>query len=155
MLALTRTLFSALAAFALLFAATTQASSTGEQKQIFGEYEVHYMGLTTSFLSEDVAAAVGIKRSRSLGYLSISILHQAKGAPMAIPVTGKVTGTIRNLVGQTRELEFKEIKEQDGIYYITTFNFDDEDMYSFNLKAQPTNHQRAYDVKFSQRFYQE
>lgn len=129
--------------------------SHAEQKQTFGDYEVHYMGLTSSFLSEKVAAAYGIERSRSVGYLSISILHKEKGQSMHLPVAGKVTGTIRNLVGQSRDLSFKEVREQDAVYYISTFKIDDEDMYNLHIKAIPENHKRTYDVKFSQRFFHE
>lgn len=138
-----------------VFSWSAWGASLGEQKQVFGAYEVHYMGLTSSFLKPKVAEAYGIERSRSLGYLSISILHQAKGEPMHLPVAGAVSGTIRNLVGQTRTLEFKEVKEQEAVYYISTFKVDDEDMYSFNLQVQPEQHSRRYDVKFSQRFYHE
>lgn len=145
-------LFSLMAlSLAFLIAQPTMA----EQKQVFGDYEVHYMGLTSSFLKEDVAAAYGIERSRSVGYLSISILHQEKGQPMHLPVAGKVTGTIRNLVGQSRDLTFKEIREQEAVYYISTFKIDNEDMYNLHIKATPENQKRTYDVKFSQRFYHE
>lgn len=138
-----------------VFSSSNLHASSGEQKQVFGDYEIHYMGLTSSFLKEDVAAAVGIQRSRSVGYLSISILHKQPQQALPVPVSGTVTGTIKNLIGQTRELQFKEIKEQDSIYYISTFKFDDEDLYSFHIQSQPENHGRRYDVKFSQRFYYE
>ena len=151
-------LFTALRLLTLIsltLVGTAHASSFGEQKQTFGAYEIHYMGLTSSFLKPEIAAAYQIERSRSVGYLSISILHKAPGAPMPLPVAGNVTGTIRNLVGQSRTLEFKEVKEQEAVYYISTFKIDNEDMYSFQLQAQPENHARSYDVKFSQRFYHE
>lgn len=143
------------ASAALLFAGMVHASSSGEQKQTFGDYEIHYMGLTSSFLKPDVAAAYGIERSRSVGYLSISILHNSADAALPQPVAGSLTGTIKNLVGQTRVLEFKEVREQNSIYYIATFKVDDEDMYTLNLKATPANQSRTFDVKFSQRFYHE
>lgn len=155
MLTLNRILIAFLATIFLSFTNIAAASSTGEQKQVFGEYEVHYIGLTSSFISPDVAAAYGIERSRSVGYLSISILHNPKGANMPTPVAGKVTGTIKNLVGQARNLTFKEVREQDSVYYISTFKFDDEDMYTVELKATPENQKRTFDVKFSQRFYHE
>lgn len=139
----------------LLAAGLTYANSTGEQKQVFGDYEVHYMGLTSSFLTPAVAQAYGIERSRSVGFLSISILHKQKDQPMPIPITGTVKGSIKNLIGQARELTFKEIQETDSVYYISTFKFDDEDMYSLSLTVTPEGQARAFDVKFSQRFYHE
>lgn len=155
MLTINRILFTLLTSLAFVFSSASFASSTGEQKQVFGDYEVHYMGLTSSFLKPEVAAAYGIERSRSIGYLSISILHKDKNQPMHLPVAGKVTGTIKNLIGQSRELSFKEVREQDAVYYISTFKFDDEDMYTLNLKVTPEHQARTLDVKFSQRFYHE
>ena len=54
------------------------SADRGEQKQVFGDYEVHYIGLNSSFLPEDVAEAYDIPRSRSLAYLSISVLKKVK-----------------------------------------------------------------------------
>ena len=120
--------FAQIVAVALvLLSAHAQAADTGEQKKVFGEYEVHYIGLNSSFLPEDAAAAYNIPRSRSLGYLSISILKD-EGGELAVPVSAKLTGTIRNLIGQVRELEFREIKETNAVYYISTFRFDDKDL---------------------------
>lgn len=147
--------FAQIVAVALvLLSAHAQAADTGEQKKVFGEYEVHYIGLNSSFLPEDAAAAYNIPRSRSLGYLSISILKD-EGGELAVPVSTKLTGTIRNLIGQVRELEFREIKETNAVYYISTFRFDDKDMYTIDLKATPEGQPRTFDVTFSQQFYQE
>ncbi|AHK16994.1 MULTISPECIES: DUF4426 domain-containing protein [Thalassolituus] len=147
--------FAQIVAVALvLLSAHAQAADTGEQKKVFGEYEVHYIGLNSSFLPEDAAAAYNIPRSRSLGYLSISILKD-EGGELAVPVSAKLTGTIRNLIGQVRELEFREIKETNAVYYISTFRFDDKDMYTIDLKATPEGQPRTFDVTFSQQFYQE
>lgn len=138
-----------------LMASFALAADRGEQKQVFGDYEVHYIGLNSTFLTPDVAEAYGITRSGSLGYLSISILKNDKNSELPVPVTGKVTGQLRNLIGQSKELEFKEIKETNAVYYISTFRFDDGDMYHINLQATPDGQSRSYDVKFSQRFYKE
>ena len=147
--------FAQIVAVALvLLSAHAQAADTGEQKKVFGEYEVHYIGLNSSFLPEDAAAAYNIPRSRSLGYLSISILKD-EGGELAVPVSAKLTGTIRNLIGQVRELEFREIKETNAVYYISTFRFDDKDMSTIDLKATPEGQPRTFDVTFSQQFYQE
>lgn len=140
---------------ALACSSAALANSRGEQKQVFGDYEVHYIGLTSSFLTPEVAAAYGIDRSRSLGFLSISVLQNQPGQELAVPVRATLTGTIRNLIGQTRTLEFREIKETNAVYYISTFRFDDEDMYTVQLKATPEGQARTFDVKFSQRFYQQ
>lgn len=155
MKALSRSVLSCICLLAVLFSPLSLANSRGEQKQVFGDYEVHYIGLTSSFLTPEVASAYGIDRSRSLGFLSISVLQNQAGQDLAVPVRATITGTIRNLIGQTRTLEFREIKETNAVYYISTFRFDDEDMYTIQLKATPEGQTRTFDVKFSQRFYQQ
>ncbi|WP_430460952.1 DUF4426 domain-containing protein [Thalassolituus sp. LLYu03] len=142
--------------FALFTAVALPAyADRGEQKQVFGDYEVHYIGLNSSFLSPDVAEAYGITRSRSLGFLNISILKKTGQPDVLMSTTGKVTGTMKNLIGQKKEFEFKEIKESDAVYYISTFRFDELDIYKIELKVTPDGQSRTFDVKFDQRFYED
>jgi hypothetical protein len=131
-------------------------SASAEQKLVFGEYEVHYMGLNSSFLTPEVAKIYDIPRSGALGFLNISVLQKTKGSQVPAALDAKVKGSIRNLIGQSRELEFRRVREGQAIYYISTFRFDDGDMYNFDLDVVPSNaKQKNFDVKFSQRFYEE
>lgn len=149
-------LFTFPALFAVLLLGLMSASANAEQKLVFGEYEVHYMGLSSSFLTPEVAKLYDIPRSGSLGFLNIAVLQQSKDGKVPNAVDVQLTGTIRNLIGQARELEFRRISDGKAIYYISTFRFDDGDMYNFDLDAVPSNaKQKNFDVKFSQRFYDE
>ncbi|HBS41417.1 MAG TPA: DUF4426 domain-containing protein [Oceanospirillales bacterium] len=137
-----------------LLSLPVMASDRGEQKQVFGDYEVHYIGLTSNFIDEKTAQAYDIPRSRQLGYLSISVLKTHKNATPT-PVRASVSGTIKNLIGQTRDLELREISETGAVYYITTFPFHEEEVYRIALKVTPEGQTRTYDVNFSQKFYEE
>lgn len=134
-----------------MFSVGIQMSAYAEQKIVFNEYEVHYIGLTSSELNPEVAEIYGIKRSRLLGYLSISVLKKAE--PLPKPVDAEITGKVFNLLGQSRELSFKRIQEAEAYYFISTFDFDDGDMYRFELDAKPLAAAQPLKVKFSQRFY--
>jgi len=125
-----------------------------EQKKVYGDFEVHYIGLTSSELDKEVAKSYGIPRSRALGYLSISVL---KTGISELPVAwnAKMTGEVSNLIGQTRELTFTRIQETNALYFYSTFDFYDSDMYRFHLKVTPEGTKKTLDVKFSQRFYQD
>jgi hypothetical protein len=143
----------AMGAFLLCF---ISIGVNAEQKQIFGEYEVHYMGLSSNFLTPEVAKIYDIPRSGALGFLNISLLQKAKGSQVPAALDAGLKGTIRNLIGQSRKLEFRRVREGQAIYYISTFRFDDGDMYNFDLDIVPANaKQKNFDVKFSQRFYEE
>jgi len=126
--------------------------ASAEQKKVFGEYEVHYIAFTSSELDKDVAKSYGIPRSGSLGYMSISVL---KTGISEMPVAWNATleGTMSNLLGQTRELEFTRIQETGALYFHSTFDFYDQDMYRFHIKVKPDGQKREFDLKFSQKFY--
>jgi len=126
---------------------------SAEQKKVFGEYEVHYIAFTSSELDKGVAKSYGIPRSGSLGYMSISVL---KTGISEMPVAWNATleGTMSNLLGQTRELQFTRIQETGALYFHSTFDFYDQDMYRFHIKVKPDGQKREYDLKFSQKFYQ-
>jgi len=139
----------------MLVTSLAMASQRGEQKQVFGDYEIHYIGLNSTFLTPEVAEAYDITRSGALGYLSVSVLKNEAGSELPTAVPAKLTGQLRNLIGQSKTLEFKQIKERNAVYYVTTFRFDDGDMYNIFLQATPEGQTRTFDVKFSQRFYEE
>lgn len=148
-----RTMATTVFALAALLSLHANADR-GEKKQVFGNYEVHYIGLNSSFLSEEVAQAYDIPRSRSLAYLSISVLKTDEG-DVPVPVSAKLTGQIKNLIGQSREIEFREIKETNAVYYVSTFRFDKNEIYRISLQTTPEGQKRTFDVNFSQQFYQE
>ncbi|MEY8204314.1 MAG: DUF4426 domain-containing protein [Bermanella sp.] len=123
----------------------------GEQKQVFADYEVHYIGLTSTELSPQVAKQYAIKRSRNMGYLSVSILK--KGRTNA--VDAEVSGQMVNLLGQYKTLDFTRIQEGRAIYFISTFKFDEEEVYSFDIDLMAKKPKKALKLKFKQRFYQD
>jgi uncharacterized protein (DUF1684 family) len=139
----------------MLFLSAPAIAGGGEQKQVFGDYEVHYMGLTTTFLTPDVARAYQIERSRSLGFLNIAVIKRTTHQDVGEPVPAVVTGDIKNLIGQSNALQFKEIRETSAVYYVTTLPFDEDEVYRISLKVKPEGSSQTYDVNFSQRFYEE
>lgn len=134
---------------ALMLASFSQA----DQKKVFGDYEVHYIGLTSNFLTPEIAKEYDIPRSRSLGYVSISVLKGDGGEPM--PVDADVSGSFSNLIGQRKSLNFKRVKEGKSIYFIATFRFDEEEEYKFSIEVQPDQEKKTLDLEFKQRFYNE
>jgi len=137
---------------ALIFTMLASFASA-EQKKVFGEYEVHYIAFTSSELDKDVAKIYSIPRSGSLGYMSISVLKTGI-SEMPVAWNAKLEGTMSNLLGQTRELEFTRIQEKGALYFHSTFDFYDQDMYRFHIKVTPDGQKREFDLKFSQKFYQ-
>jgi hypothetical protein len=126
--------------------------SLAEQKKVFGNFEVHYMGLTTSDLDPAVARSYGITRSRNIGYLMISVLKTDE-SEMPVAWNAKLEADMSNLIGQTKKLEFTRIQESNALYFYSTFHFYEANHYRFNIKVTPDGQKRTYDVKFNQKFY--
>ena len=122
-------------------------SSYAENVTKFGDYVVHHTALPTDVLTPKVARAYKIKRSKNRGMLNIVVQHKGKGA------AAKVTGTGTNLNSQLKHLEFREIKEGDVIYYISSFRVTNKEVITFKVNVQPAGSDKTHTVKFRQEFY--
>ncbi|MFN2308234.1 MAG: DUF4426 domain-containing protein [Gammaproteobacteria bacterium] len=131
-----------------LFAVGTRAESA----QDFGDYVVHFNALTTDLLPPKVAAEYKIKRSGNHALLNLVVLRKVLGAP-GQPVAASVSGTAAPLTGVLRELDLREIREPNAIYYIADFPVANEESLTFRLEVRPEGEKEAYKVQFRQQFY--
>jgi len=127
----------------LLLSTTAHA----EQKQTLGEWDVHYMVVNTPFLTPEVAASYGIVRSKFNALVNISVLDSKTGEAQRV----SVTGTARNLLGNSRPLTFKKVEEGEAIYYLAVVPFRDRETFRFELDVQRGNTQQT--LKFQQKMY--
>lgn len=142
-------------AILLTFSALMSANVSAEIKKVFGDYEIHYIVLNSTFLEPKVAQAYDLKRSKNLGYVSISVLKNDKNTDLPKAVNADLSLVMSNLIGQKKTIELKRVEESGAIYYLSNFDFDNEDTYNFYLTATPENHERTYDFRFSQKMYAE
>lgn len=101
-----------------------------ERKQNFGSLDVHYSVFNSSFLQPDIAAAAGLTRSKTGGVLNVAVLQAGKGVP------AKVSGQVKNLLGQTTPLTFKQVLESGAVYYLAEFPLREREMLKFSLSVQ-------------------
>lgn len=114
-----------------------------------GAMNVHYMAISSTFFTPEIAKAYGIKRSRYNGLINISVLDNTqKGNPAK---TVSINGQAKNNLGQFKTLEFKEVKEGDAIYYLAQINYHNEETVHFTLEINDGSAQQT--LKFSQKFY--
>ncbi|WP_373387029.1 DUF4426 domain-containing protein [Pseudomonas alcaligenes] len=114
----------------LVFCLLLALPAVAERKQTFGELDVHYSVFNSSFLQPDVAAAVGLTRSKTVGVLNIAALRGGQGQP------AKVSGSVKNLLGQTSELQFKQVLESGAVYYMAEFPLRQREMLTFSINVQ-------------------
>ena len=146
-----KTLFKALTLLTVMLSATASA----QQAQHFEDYSIHYNALNSSLISPEVAKVYGIRRSDSRALINISVLKNAENQlPMA--VKAKVTASGRNLTGQTRKIEMREINEaDDAIYYIGELSVSNMETFAFTVLVTPEGQNKPFNVKFRQQFYTE
>ncbi|BBP80755.1 MULTISPECIES: DUF4426 domain-containing protein [unclassified Pseudomonas] len=104
--------------------------AAAERKQTFGDLDVHYSAFNSSFLQPDVAAAVGLIRSKTQGVVNIAVLKAGKAS------TAQVSGQVKDLLGKVTPLTFKQVNEGGAIYYLAQFPFSQREMLNFTLTVQ-------------------
>lgn len=114
----------------LVFCLLLALPAVAERKQTFGELDVHYSTFNSSFLQPDIAAAVGLTRSKTIGVLNIAVLKDGKGQP------AKVSGSVKNLLGQTSPLQFKQVLESGAVYYLAEFPLRQREVLTFSINVQ-------------------
>lgn len=128
------------------------ANVIAEQKIEDDNYIVHYSAINTTMLTPEVAKASGITRSRKRGMLNIAVQKKQKSGKIE-GVLAQLNGSVSNLIGQQRTLEFNVITEGSAIYYLAEFFIDDGERLSFSINVQPTPQYRGLKVSFDQTFF--
>ena len=132
---------------ALLFIALCLSlPAIAERKQSFGDLDVHYNAFNSSFLQPEIASAVGLSRSKTQGVVNISVLKTGQ------PTAARVSGEMRNLLGQIHSLRFKQVSEGEAIYYLAQFPIEQQEMLRFSLKIQ-TDGGNTHSLDFNQEFF--
>jgi len=139
-------------AFVILFlvgALLLNTAARAEQKQSFGDYDVHYIIVPTMTLKPEIAEKYGLLRARNRSLVNISILN-ALGQPTSAVVTGIST----NLLGQDQTLVFSDVTEGDAIYYLALLRHANEEYHRVAIDIVLANGDLA-ELRFSQQMYWE
>jgi hypothetical protein len=128
------------------FLSTAQA----EQKQQVGNFDIHYMALSSTFITPAIAKTYGIERSRYTGLVNITVLDRSQEGMPAVAV--EISGLANNLLDARVELKFKEIREGDSIYYIAEVPYRDDQEINFDIAIKHAKKLNTA-LKFKQKFY--
>jgi hypothetical protein len=118
----------------------------------FGDYVVHFNALSTDQLPPDVAKTYNIQRSRNRALLNVSIIKQADGAA-GEPVSGSVAAQAANLNGQLKDVNIREIREENAIYYIADMPVSNSETLVFTVDVTPINETSRFSVRFTRQFF--
>lgn len=133
----------------LLLVCLLSTTASAQQMQVFDDYELHYNALTTNLLSPEIARAYGLQRSSNRALVSITIIQNG------VAQRGQVTVSAKNLVGQNKRVDMREILEKDSaVYYIGELRIAHMETVNFEARIRPEGSGKApYTLKFSQQFY--
>jgi hypothetical protein len=130
--------------------AQEQLQPAVESSKVVGPYEILYSVVPTTFIAESVASSYQIVRGKDQAMINVSIRKKAGAGDVAQAAV--VTGTYSDLM-QSKKLAFKEIREQDAIYYIATFRHEDKDLLRFELKVQIDPQTPIQTITFTRKLY--
>lgn len=130
----------------LLMSLCLSLPALAEQKQSYGDLDVHYSAFNSGFLQPEIAAATGLVRSKTQGVVNVAVLKAGTAS------NAKVSGTVKNLLGQSTALSFKEVKEGKAIYYLAQFPFEQRETLRFTLNVTAADGV-PHSLDFNQEFF--
>ena len=139
-------LFAACFSMALMFWAATAAAQGAkliESFSDFGDYRVTYSVFNSDFIAPEIARQYNLVRARDRAFVNISVAKKDGNKGMSAGISGNAT----NLIQQSRSLEFQEIRDQDAVYYLAPFRFENEESLTFNIDLvlpDGSNHQLTF-----------
>lgn len=122
-------------------------SASAEQKITKGDWDIHYIAFPSSFIKPETAREYNLERSRYMAIVNISVLDSSTKKAQNVSLTGNA----KNLLGQTKQLSFKKVKEGDAIYYLAQLKHRDEENLNFTIEVQRGN--RTETIKFKKKLY--
>lgn len=121
-----------------------------ENAKEYDEYIVYYNAFPTDSLPPEMTKQYGLKRSKNYALVNISVMKKGAGIPTG--VQSMVTGELKNLMGQTRKLNFQEIKEGKAVYYIAQVGVQSHEQVNFTIKIKPEHSKEKHTITFSKKF---
>ncbi len=139
-------------AVALLFSLMVALPATAEQVQKVGKYAIHYVAFGSTFLTPEIARTYDITRSRYVGLVNITVIDTSLPGDETHAVAVKIDGTARNLLGNVKNLSFKEIREGTAIYYIAEVGHRNEETFTFDITLS-NGKDLSSELSFHQKFF--
>ena len=117
-----------------------------EQAEDFDGWKVHYVAVSSTFLTPEIAEQYDIVRARDRAVCVISIRDPDDG-----PATAPISGHFTNLMSQKLSLKFKKIESANSIYYVAVFHFSSGEELDFEITLHLPQGERT--LEFKQKIY--
>lgn len=113
-----------------------------------GDHKIFFSAFNSTFIDPDIAVANQIIRGKDKGLVNIAVVKKAGSGQPAL-----ITGNVYNIFQMSQKLEFFEVREQDTVYYLAPFEFENEDFLTFKISVQSNPGEPAYQLKFQKKMY--
>ncbi len=128
-------------------ASTEQASYVADNSTTIGHYTIQYTTFNSLMVQPDISSIHQVVRAQDQALVNLSIGGNRKGETVA----AEVSGTAKNLIQQSKTLQFKTIEEPGAVYYIAALRHTNEELFHFTvdlvIEGDP------YQVKFTRKLY--
>ena len=120
---------------------------SAEQKKQLGPWDVHYIAMPSTMIDPAIAKEYQLERSKFQGLLNISVLKTTDQSAQQV----SIEGVAKNLLGQQKELVFREVIEGKAVYYLAQLPYRNEERFSFTLQIKQGD--VSQQLEFTHTFY--
>lgn len=123
-------------------------SASPNRQQAFGDLTVHYNAFASGLLQPSIAAEYGLIRSKGQGIINVTAIRGGKTVPV------RVEGTVADLTGRQKVLDFRPVSENSSVNYIAQFAVEPDTsatyVFTINVKA---NGEEPHALSFNQQIF--
>jgi hypothetical protein len=121
---------------------------TIENLKQHADLEIYYSAFPSSFISPEIANSNRISQRKDLGIVNIvGLKRYGNYVPLAIH------GNVQNIFQQKQILNFNLVQEGDALYYLASFNYENEDFLTFSIWIKPQSATQENQIKFQKIMY--
>lgn len=138
----------ALPLLCVMFCGAAQA----QLSERYGDYELHYSVVNTTFLEPAVAAQYGLARGSRRAIINLSLReHLEDGSTVAREMS--LEGRSWDLTQAQVNFDFVEVREGPALYYIGEFKFINREWRFFEINFAPEGSEETLSLEFKQQMY--
>lgn len=132
---------------AMLLAAIAFAAAAQPREVSRGDLVLRSSTVASELIDAATAARHGIEPAANRAVLNVVLLR----GPKREPVAAEVTAFSRNLAGVRQEIGMKEVRENERVSYVGSYQFLPKEVLDFEITAKPLRPQEARPLTLSYR----
>ncbi|RAU46263.1 DUF4426 domain-containing protein [Pseudomonas sp. RIT412] len=123
-------------------------SASPNRQQVFGDLTIHYNAFASGLLQPAIATEYDLTRSKGQGVINITAVKGGKTVP------ARIDGTVADLTGRQKVLDFRPIAENGSVNYLAQFAVepDTSATYVFTINVNAKGEQ-PHTLSFTQQIF--